>query len=264
MKEIFRLLPTKIIDKINGVCDLEEVRIRANKKLVIRVKSKLETQNVIVSQTEIDEIMYKATEKSIQSYIENIKMGFLTLSGGHRIGLCGNVVFENDKIKNFSQITSLNIRVARKNLPINIPNLNEIKHSNTLIISPPNMGKTTLLRYICKFLSSQNVVVIDERLEIDNQQDLGLNVDILKNIPKKQGVMLALKTMSPDYIICDEITDDTYVLECIANAGVNIVATIHGENLCDIPKKLQQYFQKVIIIKLINNERIYKIEDIKI
>ena len=165
---------------------------------------------------------------------------------------------ENNKIKTIKNISSLNIRISKevigcsKDVLKYIVSNNIIK--NTLIISPPKCGKTTILRDITRVLSSgslkenltgKKVVVIDERSEIGAsyngipQMNLGIRTDVLDNCLKREGMLMAIRSLSPDVLICDEIgtKEDIDALNTAFNSGVNIVVTVHGSSLGDIKKR---------------------------
>lgn len=259
MKEIKRILPCRIYQMIKSEGNIEEIRVRVNKKLAIRKSTKLKPLDYEVSESDISYIFERLTDFSVHSYIEEIKKGFITVKNGHRVGLCGEFVVENEEIKNISKLTSINIRVATNEKVFNNLNLEKIVNKNTLIISPPNFGKTSLLREISKYLSKKqkNISVIDERYEIDNDTNLGENVDIIRGIPKVTGVHMMIKTMSPDYIICDEITSEKKLLKEIGYAGVKIIATMHGDDVSQIEKSLLDFFDIIIEIKIEEQKRIY-------
>ncbi|MFI3227337.1 MAG: hypothetical protein R3Y09_07995 [Clostridia bacterium] len=270
MKEIVKILPAELWCEI---CEkqniIEEIRIREKQPISIRVCGKMQKiENISLNLQEIKQILAKAMEFSVHSYMNELKNGFITIKNGHRIGVCGEAVFDNDKITNFKKITSLNIRVAHKSINFETTFLNGIEDKNILIISPPNYGKTTLLREICRYLSrkSYNLSIIDERFEISPRCNLGENIDVLLGVPKFQGVWLMLKSMAPDYIVLDEITTDTMILNEISNCGVKIIATIHAKDILEIKqrkKEILSHFDVVIEIKIENNHRKYIIKDVK-
>ena len=269
MNELIKIIPQNFVKYLskNG---LEEIRIRRNKPLAIRVNNKifLETE-IICTDTDIKKIMQNATNYSFHTYLEYLKNGFITLKGGHRLGICGEILCEDDKILNFKDITSINLRIAKKNIKIDENILKSTHFKNTLVISPPNMGKTTLLREIIKYLSNKNcnISVIDERFEIsggNDSFDLGFNTDVILGLTKNKASMMMLKTMSPDYIVLDEITTDTEILQNITNCGVKVIATIHSDNLKTLRKRDKynstiQYFDNFIEITEQNGQRKYNI-----
>lgn len=264
MNEIKKIIPSHIFEKIYEFgSDLEEIRLRRDKKLIIRLNSGMKTiDSCRIFENDIDYVINNATDFSVHTYMEQIKQGFITFHG-HRVGISGKVVTKNSQIVNFSEISSLNIRIVKKNIKID----NEILHSavnkNTLIISPPNMGKTSLLREIIRYLSSKscNISIIDERFELDDNANLGDFVDFISGFNKIDSVFMMIKTMSPDYIVLDEITENIDILQKILDNGVNIIATIHGKSVnCIKNKNIFQFFDNFIEIEKLENNRLYKVK----
>jgi len=195
---------------------------------------------------------------SVYSFEEELKNGYITIAGGHRVGFSGQVILENNDVKTIKNISGLNIRIAReiigaadKVLPYIVDKCQVL---NTLIISPPKAGKTTLLRDLVRQLSDgidrlgikgMNVGLVDERSEIAccyegiPQNDVGMRTDVLDGCPKARGIMMLLRSMSPDVIATDEIgrNEDARAIEEAINAGVAIIATAHGSSLEDIKKR---------------------------
>jgi len=195
---------------------------------------------------------------SLYAYEEELKNGFITVKGGHRVGLAGQVVLEQGKVKSVKNISFINIRVSheikgcsREVLPYII---SEERPIHTLIVSPPGCGKTTLLRDIVRCLSDgnpfckgMNVGLVDERSEIGAcymgvpQNDLGIRCDVLDGCPKAEGMIMLLRSMNPRVIAVDEIgtREDIDAIEYIINSGCSILATVHGGSIDDIRNKPQ-------------------------
>lgn len=203
------------------------------------------TSAVRVTREHIDEALEIATASSVYSVRDEIKNGFITIAGGHRIGITGTAVVKGDKVSFIKDISGLNYRLAGevigaadKVMPFI---LNDGVIKNTLIISPPGAGKTTMLRDIVRQLSykSFRVSVVDERREIAalyegrSSFDLGFSTDVLEGVNKADGMLMVLRSMSPDVIVTDEIGTgaDIDALEKITNSGAAVIATIHGRNL---------------------------------
>ena len=213
-------------------------------------------EGYIVTEKDISRGMELITRSSVYAHQEEIIKGYVTLSGGHRVGVCGDVAGDHDKIYAMRRIHSLNYRFAREIIGCADGVINDILTAdgikNTLIASPPMCGKTTLLRDIARSLSvsGKRVSVVDERREIaaciDGVPafDLGANCDVLSGAPKVEGMMLMLRSMSPEVIITDEIgtKEDFDAIREIKKRGVKVITTIHA-NSGDFPD-----FDKVIFL----------------
>ena len=209
-----------------------------------------------VTAREIRETLEFAGAYSLYAYEDEIRQGYLTLPGGHRIGVTGKAVMEEGQIKTLRYITSLNIRVAHEVkgcADAVLPGLYGPEGlSHTLLISPPRCGKTTLLRDLIRQISDgrpgfrgMRVGVVDERSEIGGSHlgvpglDVGLRTDILDGCPKAEGMMMLVRSMSPEVIAVDEIgrRADMEALENAIYCGCRILATVHGSSLEEIRRK---------------------------
>lgn len=257
-KEVLEVLPNYIrllVQEFKDVDKLQEIRIRINKPLVLNFGSKEVICSYVPTQEDIKTILQKISNYSIYAYSEEIRQGYITISGGHRVGICGVCVVEDNKIKTIKDIGSLNFRICREVIGCSnsiIPFITENNEVlNTIIISPPKCGKTTLLRDISRNLSDgmkelglvgKKICIVDERSEIgacysgQPQMQVGLRTDILDNCPKSEGIMLAIRSMSPDAIICDEIGTykDVESIIMAMNSGVSLITTIHGYDIGDL------------------------------
>lgn len=248
--DIFNFFPQRIVEILKRYITssnynfLEEIRIRINRPIVIKYNMNFEILDYVIKTDDIQEIMQYITENSVYSYQNQICEGFITLKGGHRVGISGNVAMENEKVRNINYIFSLNFRIAKQIIGASEKILNKVYNDgiiyNTLIVSPPGGGKTTILRDLIRVLSSYKTIgVVDERGEIaamykDNlQNDLGLNVDVLNNIKKSIGIKMLIRSMSPDLICADEIgtKEDIEAIKYAVTSGVNGVFTAHGETI---------------------------------
>lgn len=292
--EIINSLSINLRKKINCLknvnIDIEEIRLRTNKPLIVNGNLKdyfyndkencldLNMKNAyIVTKEDIEDTFQIICKYSIHSFIDDIKKGFITLRGGHRIGIVGKVIVEKGQVKNIKHISSLNIRISRevkgcskKILGHIIKNKNQI--NNTIIISPPQCGKTTLLRDIVRNLSDGNknynfngakIALIDERNEIGgsylgvSQLDVGIRTDILETCPKDLGIIMVLRSMSPDIIVTDEIGNENEIkaLYTALNGGVSLITTVHGDSIEDVRNRKElknlldgDLFRKAIIL----------------
>lgn len=256
-KEIFRILPDSIKSLIGeeNLNKVQEIRLRVNKPLMLEMGQKERVFNYNVSSEEIDTILKRMSNYSIYAYDEEIKRGYITVKGGHRIGICGKCVIEKEKIKTIKDISSLNIRISKEILGCSDTIvkylLDKYDAANTIIISPPKCGKTTLLRDIARNLSDgivkfslpgKKITVIDERSELAAcyngvpQLNLGIRTDILDSCPKSEGIITAIRSMAPEVIVCDEIGTSRDIESIIAamNSGVKIITSIHGYDISDL------------------------------
>lgn len=250
--------------------DIQELRVRCNQPIKVCYKGRsvelksdagIYLKPIIAGKELIDYIISSATKNSIYAFEEQIKSGFIITENGLRIGICGTAVVHENKITFIKNITSLNIRLGHnvlgvsKNILSYISINGEVK--NTLIISPPGAGKTTMLRDIIIKLSEeqniQNIMVIDEKFEIAGEKKnflLGTNVDIMQGADKKFAFYDAIKVMNPSVIITDELTseEDIAGVKFAVWSGVNVIATVHAKNLDELKQKLG--FEKIMKEKI--------------
>lgn len=255
-KEVTDILPRNMLQVIEGVetkNQVEEIRIRLDKNIHIVCSSEDFLILYKVTKSDIEGILNLATNYSFYANEESLLKGFITLKGGHRIGFSGSVIKENDKIISIRNINSLNIRIAREIVGVSrfvMPYiLNKDKILNTLIVSPPKVGKTTLLRDISREISTnkegyigKRVCIVDERKEIAalhngiSRLDVGQKSDVLEGIDKAYGMNMLIRAMSPQVIITDEVgkIEDISSLENCVLSGVNVISSAHGESMQDI------------------------------
>ena len=196
---------------------------------------------------------------SIFAFEEDIKQGFITIQGGHRVGVTGEWVFDDGKVKYLKNISSLNIRICREIVGLGEKFIKHIYSSdlilNTLIISPPKSGKTTLLRDLTRIISNGDsplkrgfkVSIIDERSELAAcfngipQLNVGMRTDVYDNCLKSKGIILSIRSMAPEVIVCDEIgtREDFESILVAYNSGVSVISTIHGSSEEDFYNKLK-------------------------
>ncbi|MFD3447780.1 stage III sporulation protein AA [Microbacteriaceae bacterium 4G12] len=258
MKEVFDILP-KGIQAVFERCsleELEEIRIRLQRPLECIVRGQPCFFDYIVTAEDAIYLLNKLSQYSLYTMEEELKRGYVTLRGGHRVGLAGKVITEKGAIKMIRDVASFNIRIARQKLRIAeplLPYLYEKRWLNTIIIGPPQTGKTTLLRDFARMMStgkagalpSYKVGIVDERSEIAGcvkgvpQYELGKRVDVLDACPKAEGMMMLIRSMSPDILIVDEIgraEDSEAIMEAV-NAGVQLFVTVHGYEHADLLKR---------------------------
>lgn len=221
--------------------DLREIRLRSGRQTALYYGNQTLFIGKAWLQPEISEIFSYICRNSVYAYMNEIKNGFITICGGHRIGLGGECVTENGEITSIKSISAINIRLAREFKGCAAPIINYIQDkgtiNNTILISPPACGKTTMLRDIARMLSHKNkVTLIDERSELSSsfcgapQFDIGPQTDVLSRAPKKRAINMALRSLSPDVIITDEVGsyEDIDTLKQVLGAGCKIITSIHG------------------------------------
>ncbi len=206
---------------------------------------------VRVTRAHIEEALETATASSVYSVKDEIKNGYITVRGGHRIGIAGTAVLEGDKVSFLKDVSALNYRIASevigaadKVMPLI---LKDGRVKNTLIISPPGAGKTTMLRDITRRLSYDmyRVSVVDERREIAamcdgvSAFDLGTNTDVLEGADKAEGMLMVLRSLSPDVIVTDELGGacDIEAVKKITMSGAAVIATVHGSGVDMIKRR---------------------------
>lgn len=260
--------------------NFEEIRMRVNHNAEIYTFTGGYKTNVNVGKHDILSIIKNCTNHSLYAHEDEIKNGYITIEGGHRIGFTGRVLHKDGEIIAIDNFNSLNIRAAREikgcaNSMIKYIVING-KVNSVLIVSPPQTGKTTLLRDIARILSSGTsffrglkVGLVDERGElaacIDGvpQLDVGFRTDVLDGCPKAKGMILLIRSMSPDVIITDEIggEEDFTSITNASASGVSVIATAHGNDLNELLSKPYMkkilnghFFSHYIFIKRENNK----------
>ena len=232
--------------------EMTELRIRADRPLFAYRLNEEHELGCRPTGADIAETVERISQYSLYAMEEELRMGYLALPGGHRVGVVGKTVVEAGHIKTIRPISGLNIRISRAVLGCGdkvLPQIMEVNlPHNTIIISPPGCGKTTLLRDIIRKLSDEaglTVAVVDERSEIGGsykgvaQHDVGIRTDLLDGCPKAEGMILLLRAMAPDVIAVDELggEKDTAAVENVCNAGVRLLCTVHGYDMEDIRQK---------------------------
>lgn len=295
-EEILRIFPRElrsILGQIPGdFREVQEIRLRTgkpvmvicrNREYLVTADGRLEAdrgtmdldQLLTVTQAQMKETVEYMSSFSLYAAEEELRQGFLTIQGGHRIGVAGKTLAQGQDIRLMKFISFINIRVAHQ-IPGCADSVMDYLYTdyflNTLIISPPRCGKTTLLRDIIRQVSNGrkqraragagnetsgqaagegrwipgiSVGVVDERSELAAcyqgipQNDLGMRTDVLDCCPKSQGMMMLVRTMAPGVIAVDEIgsRQDMEAIEYVKNCGCSLAATIHGSSLEDIRQK---------------------------
>lgn len=240
---------------------LEEIRVRAGQPLMFLFADGerfLEKDGRLgrdmhkgcgMSRRDLEEMVGFLCSYSMYAYEEQLRMGYLTLRGGHRVGVAGEVSLQHGKVARLQHIYFLNIRIAHEKKGCARALVEALRCGqgihNTIILSPPGAGKTTLLRDAVRLLSQGDeshaglkVGVVDERSELGAgylgipQNDLGPRTDVLEGAGKSEGIYMLLRSMSPQVIAIDELgtRDDFEAVTRAFHSGCRLIGTIHGES----------------------------------
>lgn len=277
LRSITRVLARDICYMIDEN-SIEEIRIRVNRPVILKYSDREQVLDHMVSQTEIVNILQSLCNNSIYSYQSQICDGYITLSGGHRVGITGNVAMKDGKINNVNYVSSLNFRIAREIIGVSNEILKEVlvddKINNTLIVSRPGCGKTTVLRDLVRNISNRGFTIslIDERGEIASmykgipQNDVGLRTDVLDGVTKSLGMKIAVRTMAPQIIVADEIgqEEDLDAINYGICSGVKGIFTAHGANISELRtnKTLNKLYEEKLFKKIIFLENRGKMEKV--
>lgn len=228
--------------------DIAEIRLRAGRcAAAVTVSGKIIPCSAPFSEKDIADCFAELCRYSVHSYSREIAEGFITLDGGHRVGLCGTAVMSGGAVVSVKDISSLNIRIARE-----VRGCAEELYGrffagglcSLLLAGRPMSGKTTVLRDLSRMLGEKyRVALIDSRNELSASVrglptlDVGENTDVLCGYTKSAGIMTALRSLSPDVIICDEIGDDFDAVEQCLFCGVKVIAAAHAGSLSELSRR---------------------------
>lgn len=274
---IRRLLEKKELDYEN----LYEIRLRAGRPLFLCYAGReifLHRQDglpYLVTEQDLKESLEYISGYSLYAHEEEIKEGYISIQGGHRVGITGKVILDDNKITGMKYISGMNVRFAHQIIGCADECMKYIRKDgkicHTLIVSPPRCGKTTLLRDMIRQISNGSekeagltVGVVDERSELAGcyqgvpQNDLGMRADILDACPKAKGMQMLVRTMSPSVVAVDELgkEEDFRAVESVIYCGCTLLATAHGDSYEDILRqpffrrlREMQVFERYIILE---------------
>lgn len=296
-RDITPLLPEPVRRELAALSEmaqsqLEEIRLRQNRPLMLVLHDRDVVRDYTVTADDMARTLQLMSQSSVYALEEELRQGYLTLNGGHRVGFVGRAVVERGSVRTLKYIAGLNVRVSRElpgvasgvlaglvsrrgRLPAGSASATSMPCVNsTLIVGPPRSGKTTLLRDICRQLSDGlpewgiaglKVGLVDERSEIAGchqgvpQRDVGLRTDVLDACPKAEGIMLLIRSMSPDVVVTDELgrAEDAAAVEEAANAGVTVIASVHGSGPDDLRRRpsLRQLMATGVFRRLVYLDR---------
>ena len=247
---VLRMLPQAVQTALAGTpeAQIEELRLRVGQRpsvLYAGTERALSVRDTL-SQAELQQVLLNASAQSQYAVQEQLRSGYLSLPGGYRLGVCGSAVVQNGCMTGLREVSSLALRVphAIRHPPQTLlPYLQE----SCLLAGAPGSGKTTLLRSCIRALSEtgQRVAVVDERLELAGavhgvpQFDLGPCTDVLSGCPKGEGMLMLLRSMNPQWLAVDELTQpqDLAALRQAGGCGVRLLATIHAGSIEDLKHK---------------------------
>ncbi|MCH1979527.1 Uncharacterized protein conserved in bacteria [uncultured Flavonifractor sp.] len=292
-RQVVGVLPPRLRQEafslpLQDQCRAEELRLRVGQPMsAVFPEGERPLGGEPVRAGELEQLVEIASRASVHAVLDQLRRGYLTVEGGHRIGLCGTAVLREGEIHSLRQLSSAAIRVARQVRNASDPVLGRLcpggKLVSTLILAPPGAGKTTLLRDLVRRVSDgdgcqpRRVSLMDERGEVAAlysgcpQLDVGSRTDVMEGCPKARGLMLLMRAMNPQVLAVDEITapEDVAALRTAAGCGVTLLATAHGNSREDLERRplyraLMEagIFQKLLLIRREGAGRSYQIEEL--
>lgn len=267
----------------------EELRLRMGRPMsVVFSEEERSLGTTAVEAKELEQLIEISSRASLHTVLDQVCRGYLTIEGGHRIGLCGTATLRNGEIHSLSRMSSANLRIARQVRGVSQPVFDSLcpkgRLVSTLILAPPGMGKTTLLRDLVRRVSDGDgciplrVSLADERGEVAAlyngmpQLEVGGRTDVVEGCPKAQGLMLLLRAMNPQVLAVDEITapEDVQALKTAFGCGVTLLATAHGAERGDLERRTlyrplleEGMIRRLVTIRSRNGRRDYQVEELE-
>ena len=293
MNEIMEILPPAVRGELEGLGaevwhGLEEIRMRRGHRGQLVYVDHTRALVCCIGEKELEHALQVASRSSIHRVLPQLRQGFITVQGGHRLGVCGTVCTREGEIHAIEPVFSLNLRLAaavpgigRRVIADLCPGGNFI---STLILAPPGAGKTTLLRDVIRCLSDglgcrgHRVGLVDERGEVAAlwrgrpQLDVGEHTDVMADCPKAQGLIMLLRGMNPQVLAADEITaeEDVRAMELASGCGVQLLCTAHGGNREDLDRRPLYrellgagMFRRLLTIRIEGGRRRYEVEELR-
>ena len=293
-RQALQALPPHLRQRAQGVPlqeqrQAEELRLRVGQPpALVLPQGERQLEGNAVTQRDLEQLVELASGASFHAVAEQVRRGYLTMAGGHRIGLCGSAVLREGELAGFRAYSSASIRIARQ-VPGAADDVlgrlcREGRLVSTLILAPPGLGKTTLLRDVIRHVSRGEgcqplrVALADERGEVAAlyrgipQLEVGPRTDVMEGCPKAQGLMLLLRAMNPQVLAVDEITaaEDVAALRMAVGCGVTLLATAHGAGREDLERRAlyrpllqERMFQKLVRIVRREDGRQYEVEELE-
>ncbi|MCA0970118.1 stage III sporulation protein AA [Halobacillus litoralis] len=278
MREIIRLFPEPFQLRLKQEVDwnkVQELRVRVNQPIEVLDRHQHRSLgSQLVEPKDVTYMLNQISQFSLYRFKDELREGFITVEGGHRVGLAGKANTVNEEVETLKHISFMNIRVARSTtgqaeqlLPYL---MEEGRWCSTLLIGPPHSGKTTLLRGLAKSISTpqdgrqaSKVAIVDERSELAAslrgvpQLDVGRRTDVMDACPKAEGMMMMIRSMSPEVLIVDEIgsEEDARAIHEATLTGVEVICSVHGDRLEKVKKRpsveklvREQIFERFIVL----------------